>query len=123
MSRPLGRVQRASSVPTGSAQTGDHGQALGHGLDPLRVQLQPVEHGTRQALGARGRHVAGVGGQDRVDVTAQGRGRGRQGAVLHGARGQRQLGGSRPGGPAQGQHLAFQRIREHGRHHTSSSNL
>ena len=60
MSRPLGRVQRAISSPTGSGSAGNR-------LDRRRpwprralVQHQPVDHRRRR------RHVLRVGGEDRV---------------------------------------------------------
>ncbi len=34
----------------------------GHGLDPARIELQPVEHRAGQAIGFGGRHVFGIGG-------------------------------------------------------------
>ena len=116
MSRPLGGVQRASSVPTGSSSAGDRLQALGHAVDPLGVQLQPVEHGAGEALGAGGRHVAGVGGQDGGLALAHGGGGGQERRVLGGARGQGQHGGSGPGGLAQGQHLPLERVLQDGGH-------
>ena len=50
MSSPLGRVQRASSRPTGSGKRGDVFDALGHRFDALVVERQPVEHGAGARL-------------------------------------------------------------------------
>ena len=73
-----------------------------------------------QPLGAGGRHVARIGGEDRLGPPAQGGGAGEQRLVLGRARRQRQLGRRRPRGLAQRQHLPLERILENGCHHILS---
>jgi hypothetical protein len=59
-------------LPHGIGQAGYRFDRLGDSFQPLVIEPQPVEHGTRQAVGLAGGNVLRIGGQDVGGVGAQG---------------------------------------------------
>jgi hypothetical protein len=86
----------------GIAEGGDLLQPLGRGLDPLLVELQPVEQCAGQVLLLGRRHVARIGRQDRVAHFPHRRRRRHQRLALRLSGCQRELGCRRARGPAHG---------------------